>query len=601
MSLFRVSKREFNFKWCIEESLLNVETCLDSPIFLADSLMKTEWSLQLSIINVSHLRSLVCALKRSDQDDGPNLIGVCFGISLDNIPEATSHGTFVKNARRELVLVQDVGTLTSDYLTKGPLWTVCCNMRMWMEGPMVTAGECRARTKITTTKLSKCWKFLWLGENNPTTKWLIDENVNLNLKSTHENLFPVSLKVKVVVNNNELIITMINASGRMVFLHAEASIKDNKDNLACSTDNVFIFGMEGEECELSFNLSKNAFTKEMQDLFILCELFFPNEIESSEIEKYSYKLISEKSIAYVHKNSQLKCSSSETSGLFHCKNVTTQTEKFLSGQSFGIQTSQSAHCKSIGIKTTNTGFEENTAMQTSNNHTSIRNETCQHVVKTEETDPDLPSTEMTEDITNALRHSVLDICSPTSIAVVSAYLALCAAFIFTQYLTTSELSDAVQQSKPQQYSYHQSICFRSSIFSEMFQINIIEKGCKTEKIRHLSSEVWDVLLLYLVAENLEELEWERVSKLLHAVYKYPIVYLIKHCNSFLSTHLSATNVCDVLVLAETYKNTELKMIAQEFISSHASEIFSSDTWTKFMIQNPKLAAEILHYFSSVQE
>ncbi|GIY57751.1 hypothetical protein CEXT_383921 [Caerostris extrusa] len=79
MSFFRVSKREFNFKWCIEESLLNVEACLDSPIFLADSLMKTEWSLQLSIINVSHLRSLVCSLKRSDQDDGPNLIGVCFG------------------------------------------------------------------------------------------------------------------------------------------------------------------------------------------------------------------------------------------------------------------------------------------------------------------------------------------------------------------------------------------------------------------------------------------------------------------------------------------------------------------------------------------
>ncbi|GIY57750.1 hypothetical protein CEXT_383911 [Caerostris extrusa] len=223
---------------------------------------------------------------------------------------------------------------------------------------------------------------------------------------------------------------MINASGRMVFLHAKASIRDNKDNVACSTDNVFIFGTDGEECELSFNLSKYTFTKEMQDLFILCELFFPNEIESSEIEKYSHKLISERSIAYVHRNSQLKCSSSETSGLFHCKNVTTQTEKFLSGQSFGIQTSQSDYCKSLGIQTTNTGFEENATMQTSNSHTSIRNETCQHIVKTDETDIDLPSTEMTEDITNALRLSVLDICSPTSIAGISAYLALCAAFIF---------------------------------------------------------------------------------------------------------------------------------------------------------------------------
>ncbi|GIY57749.1 TD and POZ domain-containing protein 4 [Caerostris extrusa] len=128
----------------------------------------------------------------------------------------------------------------------------------------------------------------------------------------------------------------------------------------------------------------------------------------------------------------------------------------------------------------------------------------------------------------------------------------------------------------------------------MFQINITEKGCKTEKIRNLSSEVLDVLLLYLVTDNLEELEWEKVSKLLHAVDKHPIVDLIKHCSSFLSTHLSATNVCDVLVFAETYKNTELKMIAQEFISSHASEIFSSDTWTKvYDTKSSKLAAEIL--------
>ncbi|GIY57752.1 protein roadkill [Caerostris extrusa] len=109
----------------------------------------------------------------------------------------------------------------------------------------------------------------------------------------------------------------------------------------------------------------------------------------------------------------------------------------------------------------------------------------------------------------------------------------------------------------------------------------------------------DILLLFLVSENLEECEWEKISKLLHAVYRYQIEELIKKCISFLETHLSATNVCDVLVLAETYKNTELKMIAQEYISSHASEVFSSDAWTKFMIQNPESAAEMLHYFSSV--
>ncbi|GIY57748.1 hypothetical protein CEXT_383891 [Caerostris extrusa] len=158
MSLYRGSKREFNLKWCIGESRLNVETCLEGPIFLADSLMKTEWSLQLSITNVSYILSLVYSLKRADEDDGPNFIRMCFRISLNNIPEASSHGTFVKNARRELVLVQDLGTLTPDFLTKGPLWTICCSMWMWMEGPIVIAGECRARTKITTTKLSKCWE-----------------------------------------------------------------------------------------------------------------------------------------------------------------------------------------------------------------------------------------------------------------------------------------------------------------------------------------------------------------------------------------------------------------------------------------------------------
>ncbi|GIY57753.1 hypothetical protein CEXT_383941 [Caerostris extrusa] len=406
---------------------------------------------------------------------GQNLLACASSFHWKNIAEISSNWSFANNERYELVVVQDIRTLTSDLLTKESSWVVCCNMWMWMDDPMAMAAECSALTKITTIKLSRCWKFLWLGDNTPATKWLVDENVNLNVNSVHD---PVSLKVKVVVNNNELILTMINASGRMVFLHAKASIKDNKDNLACSTDNVFIFGTDGEECELSFNLSKYTFAKEMQDLFILCELFFPNEIECSEIVRYSDKLISKPSIAYVHRNSQLKCSNSQTSCLFQCKNVTTQTEKFLSGLSIGMQTSQSDHCKSLGIQTTNTGFEENTATQTSNCYTSIKNETCQYTV---ETDPGLSSTKMTEDNTNDFRHSILYLCSPMSIAVVTAYLTLCAAFILSQYLTTNELSDLIQQSKPQQYSYHQSICFRSSIFSEMFQINIIEKDAKQRK------------------------------------------------------------------------------------------------------------------------
>ncbi|GFS42638.1 speckle-type POZ protein, partial [Nephila pilipes] len=79
-----------------------------------------------------------------------------------------------------------------------------------------------------------------------------------------------------------------------------------------------------------------------------------------------------------------------------------------------------------------------------------------------------------------------------------------------------------------------------------------------------------------------------------AADKYQIFALKKQVISFISSIISASNVGDVLVLADTLQDADLKTVAQEFIFNHDQEIIPSPEWKRFVGSKCKLAAETMY-------
>ncbi|GBM29081.1 Protein roadkill [Araneus ventricosus] len=149
---------------------------------------------------------------------------------------------------------------------------------------------------------------------------------------------------------------------------------------------------------------------------------------------------------------------------------------------------------------------------------------------------------------------------------------------------------------------HRSIlCSRSSVFSSMFDHDMKETIKKEVDIVDMDADTLDRFLLFLYSETLEDLQWNRATKLLYAANKYQVESLKKECSSFLMSHLTASNVCEALVLADLYQDDQLTAKCQDFILENASEIFSSREWEIFTVANPLLSTKMLQRYFSLKK
>ncbi|GBL86313.1 hypothetical protein AVEN_211503-1, partial [Araneus ventricosus] len=55
-----------------------------------------------------------------------------------------------------------------------------------------------------------------------------------------------------------------------------------------------------------------------------------------------------------------------------------------------------------------------------------------------------------------------------------------------------------------------------------------------------------------------------------------------------------SNVCEVLLLADSHQDEDLKSACRDFVlQQDAAEMFSSEEWKTFTVSNPVLSAEML--------
>lgn len=139
------------------------------------------------------------------------------------------------------------------------------------------------------------------------------------------------------------------------------------------------------------------------------------------------------------------------------------------------------------------------------------------------------------------------------------------------------------------------LCTRSSVFAAMFETDMSEKASNVVEIEDVDPDTLDRMLVYLHSDVLQEgLSLEDACDLYRVADKYNVEPLQSRCSVLLATLVSVSNVCDLLVLADTYLDSFLMTVVSNFICSHTAEVFVSTQWKSLMKDNPKLSCDIMH-------
>ncbi|CAL1281796.1 unnamed protein product [Larinioides sclopetarius] len=151
------------------------------------------------------------------------------------------------------------------------------------------------------------------------------------------------------------------------------------------------------------------------------------------------------------------------------------------------------------------------------------------------------------------------------------------------------LTDVLLHTATKSFPAHKNVlCARSLVFRAMLTNDMKEKNNDCINVEDLENESVQRLLLFLYSDSLEELQWESAMQLYYAACKYAIEKLKVLCSSFLVEDLSTSTASELLLLADTNSDTDLKKIVEDFILEHDEEVFCSDEWDNLSEKNPHL-------------
>ncbi|CAL1295604.1 unnamed protein product, partial [Larinioides sclopetarius] len=137
------------------------------------------------------------------------------------------------------------------------------------------------------------------------------------------------------------------------------------------------------------------------------------------------------------------------------------------------------------------------------------------------------------------------------------------------------------------------LCARSPVFSTMLSSDMREKNSNIITIDDLEDDTVQQLLLFLYTDQLEDLCWDSAMKLYYAGDKYQIERLKIFCSSFLVDNVSISSASELLILADTHSDSDLKVAVEDFILRHDKQVFGSENWKKMTKINSELALKTM--------
>ncbi|XP_055938545.1 speckle-type POZ protein-like isoform X2 [Argiope bruennichi] len=142
------------------------------------------------------------------------------------------------------------------------------------------------------------------------------------------------------------------------------------------------------------------------------------------------------------------------------------------------------------------------------------------------------------------------------------------------------------------FAHKNILSVRSPVFKVMFSNNMLETFNDSVHIEDLDSDTVYRMLQYIYTAEIKDITWEDYCKLYRAADKYEILALRNECSAYLKSNLCPNNVCEVLILADTHHDNDLKIYVQDFIFEH--NIVSTEEWKCFMKTHLKLSADTMY-------
>ncbi|GBN07959.1 Protein roadkill [Araneus ventricosus] len=156
-------------------------------------------------------------------------------------------------------------------------------------------------------------------------------------------------------------------------------------------------------------------------------------------------------------------------------------------------------------------------------------------------------------------------------------------------------TDVELKTKTKSFPAHKIVlCARSPVFKAMMSNDMREKNTDCIKIDDLDDDTTHQLLLFLYSDCLENLQWESAMKLYYAGDKYAIEKMKVLCSAFLRNNLSVSTASELLLLADTHNDYNLKKVVENFILKHEEEVFGSGEWENLIETNPQLVIKTMH-------
>ncbi|GBM70060.1 TD and POZ domain-containing protein 4 [Araneus ventricosus] len=561
-------KKEYSFLWFIENYSYcgrNLKEKLVSPEFMPEGQEGTSWSILLHPGYLKDKRGELNSvyLKRSAHDAGPESFSLKLEISVITENGSTLYSEecehkFRKGAKRGFHPLLDMDELyvrkNTEYLPRDTLGVRC---RMWKgEGNVQNVGQCSARTRIGIQKIS----FLHRVKNFSAFKLYEENTIQIPSHSKTGYLLSSSLSVCHAMAGNEPVIVEIFPFDSNYFLWRKTlSLLDISGNNIEFGDVDYRFFVEAQQIEKRYKSFTRRFIMNNRneylpndELSLLCECTFATGVEFEKIEESLHEI-----------------------PMAAIKN------RFYS-----------AHSKHESQPAKKLSHHSSASEDTKMNHNNQCLTNVELNAKTFSTNCNAPSTrpivalnQMENNDPNKIMYNVAE------------KLSMCPSALddFKALYNDHLLTDVVLKTATKSFPAHKNVlCARSSVFRAMLTSDMKEKNTDCIKVEDLENETVHRLLLFLYSDNLEELQWESALKLYYAGDKYAIEKLKVLCSSFLVDSLSTSTASELLLLADTHSDTDLKKFVEDFILEHEEEVFGSDEWEKLIDTNPHLVIKTMH-------
>jgi len=140
---------------------------------------------------------------------------------------------------------------------------------------------------------------------------------------------------------------------------------------------------------------------------------------------------------------------------------------------------------------------------------------------------------------------------------------------------------------------------RSSVFSAMFEEGKFAEGAaKAVCIKDMDVTTLRALVCFLYTAEFPSEEAEaKPQSLLIAADKYDLQELKQHCELCLERSLEPDCVAEVLVVADSYHCSNLKVRCLDLIKNHTAQVMAAPGWTTWLAGNAPLLNEVVGHIA----